>query len=557
MKKISDNIIKAYVLENAIKYSGKASPQSVLSGLFAEGLQKAQIKEYLPKIEEVIKKVNSLKPIEQKEDFSLLSKLISKRKIRTGLPELPKTSNTNVVMRFAPFPSGPLHIGNARTLVLNDSYVNQYNGKLILVIDDTIGSEKKPIEPQAYNLIKEGVKLLKIKLSREPILKSSRLQIYYKYAKKLIEKDFLYICSCDKEKIKRLKIEGIECSCRAYPLEIQRKKWKEMFKAKEGSYCARLKTNMQDPDPAFRDRIMFRISDRSHALLGRKYRVYPLLDFSWAIDDHLLGITHILRGMELAMETKVEKFIWDIFNWSHPQIIYNGHFSINGIKISKSKGTKEVKSGEYIGWNDPRTWSLQSLHERGILPESIKKFILDMGIRKTNITVPIDVLYSINRKLLNKAPKYFFIKNPQKIEISGCPSLDAEPPTSNSEEYQITQTVQEFLIPFQEFKSMQSQNYRLINLFNFRSEGSPKNFSFISPEPDPKLKTKSIHWLPINEENIKVEVRMPDNQIIKGVGEPSLKKLKKGSIIQLERFGFVRLHKKHKDNKLEFWFAHN
>ena len=122
----------------------------------------------------------------------------------------------------------------------------------------------------------------------------------------------------------------------------------------------RLKTSMSDSDPAFRDRVMFRISDRPHAKLGTKYRVYPMLDFAFAIDDHFLGITHILRGMELAIETRVEKFIWDIFKWKHPEVIYNGHFEIEGVKLSKSKCAIEVKSKRYSGWNDPRTWSLHS-----------------------------------------------------------------------------------------------------------------------------------------------------------------------------------------------------
>ena len=188
-----------------------------------------------------------------------------------------------------------------------------------------------------------------------------------------------------------------------------------MFGSKEGTRTVRLKTSMKDPDPAFRDRIMFRISDRPHAKLGKKYRVYPLLDFTWAIDDHIFGITHILRGNDLMMETKVEKFIWDIFRWKHKEVIYNGQFTIEGIEISKSKGSNEVRSGEYIGWNDPRTWSLQSLRDRGITPEALREFILNMGIKKTNVTIPIDILYALNNKNLNDVPRYFFVENPTKI----------------------------------------------------------------------------------------------------------------------------------------------
>jgi len=231
-------------------------------------------------------------------------------------------------MRFAPFPSGPLHIGNSRPLILNDEYVKMYSGKLILVMDDTIGSAQKPIEKTAYKMIEEGAQWLGVKYDSEIIRKSDRMDKYYMYAEELLRKGYLYVCNCAREEMSENKKKGVECSCRQFSKEEQLQRWSEMFLAEEGSMCVRLKTDMQDPDPAFRDRVMFRISDRPHALLKNKYRVYPLLDFAFAIDDHLLGVTHILRGMELVMETRVEKFIWDIFGWDHPEVVYNGHFAI-------------------------------------------------------------------------------------------------------------------------------------------------------------------------------------------------------------------------------------
>ncbi len=562
MTEISKEVIKSYALENASKHEGKANQGAVLAGLFAEGLEKSKIKDYIPKIQSIIKEINAMSLEEQKKQIEKSETKTSKRVIREGLPELPNAKKETVIMRLAPFPSGPLHIGNAKPYTINDEYVKMYGGKLILVIDDTIGSETKPIEPEAYKMIPEGLDWLGIKYDKKIWHKSERIEKYYEYAEELIKKGYMYICNCEKEKMRELKEKGIECSCRKFHVEEQFKRWQEMFKSKEGSMCARLKTSMQDPDPAFRDRVMFRISDRPHAKLGTKYRIYPLLDFSWAIDDHFLKITHILRGMELIMETRVEKFIWDIFGWKHPEVIHTGHFAIEGVKISKSKGAQEVKSGQYIGWNDPRTWSLQSLRDRGILPESIREFIIGMGVKKTNTTIPIDVLYSINKKHLEKVPRYFFIENPEKIKIKGCPELTAKLPlhpdgTMGTREYK---TSQNFLIPRQDLNIIQNKNYRLMHLLNFKANNierlKPIEFSFISKEPDPKLKTKFIHWLPANANNINVIIRMPDNEIIGGLGEPKLKDLKVGKIIQFERFGFVKLHKKDK-NQMEFWFAHN
>ena len=564
MVEISKKIIRAYALENALKYGGKANQGAVLAGLFAEGLEKDKVKEILPKIMEVLKAVNSLDMEKQAEEFDKLKVNVSKREVREGLPELPNAEDGKVITRFAPFPSGPLHIGNARPLILNDEYAKMYGGRMILVMDDTIGSEAKPIEPEAYKMIEEDVKFLGAKYDKKIIYKSDRIEKYYAYAEEMIKKGYLYVCSCPQDEMHELKVKGVECSCRRLLPSEHEKRWKKMFDAPVGSFTVRLKTSMDDPNPAFRDRIMFRISDRPHARLGKKYRVYPLLDFSWAIDDHLLGVTHIIRGMELMMETKVEKFIWDIFGWKHPEVIHTGHFAIEGVKISKSKGAAEVKSGTYTGWNDPRTWSLRSLKDRGILPETIREFILGMGVKRSNAVVPVDVLYSINKKNLADVPRYFFVERPQKIKIGGCPEFHAKLPLhpDGKKGFREYMTRQEFFIPGQDYDLMRNGNYRLMHLLNFKSgevgKIRPRDFSFVSEDPDNDLETKFIQWLPANAENVDTKIRMDDGTIIHGLGESALKKLKVGDIIQFERFGFVRLHKKKKEDgkeKVEFWFG--
>ena len=159
---------------------------------------------------------------------------------------------------------------------------------------------------------------------------------------------------------------------------------------------------MKDKNPAFRDRVLFRISERAHPRVGKKYKVWPLLDFSWAIDDHLFGITHIIRGKDLMMESEMENYIWKIFGWKAPEILHNGLIRIEGVaKISKSKAQQEVKSGKFSGWHDPRTWSISSLKKRGFLPEIIREFIEGMGLNQNDIFVPVEVLYALNRKLLH------------------------------------------------------------------------------------------------------------------------------------------------------------
>src|SRR3989344_277058 len=562
MVEISKETIKAYALENAIKYGGKANIKAVASGAAVVGIDKSEIKDYMEQIGEVVNQVNSMDLEEQKREFENLKYKVSKREVRVGLPELSNAEEGKVVMRFAPFPSGPLHIGNARPLILNDEYVKKYHGKLLLIMDDTIGSEEKPIVSEAYGLIEEGMKWLEVNYDKKIVYRSDRIEKYYEYAEELIKKGYMYVCNCTREQIRDLRVGGVECSCRQFSFEEQLRRWKEMFTAKEGTSTVRLKTNMQDPDPAFRDRVMFKISDRTHARVGKKFRVYPLLDFSAAIDDHVFGITNILMGTELTNETRVEKFIWDIFGWKHPEVIYNGNFEIEGVKISKSKSAVEVRSNEYSGWNDPRTWSLQSLRDRGFVPGSIREFILNMGIKKANITIPVDVLYTINKKRIIDAPKFFFVENPLEINIKGTPNLTARIPMDSEGKLdeKIYATSQHFLISENDFNLMKNGNYRLMHLLNFKSEKifptRPREFSFLSEEPDKDLDVKYLHWLPAGADNVKIKIRMSDGNYIEGLGEPNVRKLLAGSIVQFERFGFVKLYKKEKD-VLEFWFAHN
>ncbi|MFA5175988.1 MAG: glutamate--tRNA ligase [Candidatus Nanoarchaeia archaeon] len=553
-------IIRKYALENAVKHDGKCVPGAIIGKLINEDNSiKNKLKEINPDLMKIIKEVNKLSLEKQTSELQKLApELLEKKPVEERkLKDLPDVKG-KVVMRFAPFPSGPLHIGNSRTAILNDEYAKKYKGKLLLVIDDTIGSEEKQIEPEAYKLIPEGLDWLGIKFS-DTFYKSQRLEIYYKYADELIKKEKAYVCSCSSENIHKHRELQKACDCRSQSIKENLEKWNLMFdkKTKEGAYTLRIKTSMQDPNPAFRDRVIFRISERKHPLVKNKYKVWPLLDFSWAIDDYLLGITHIIRGKELMIETEMESYIWNIFNWPHSVTLYNGLFQIEGIKLSKSKSAKEVKSGEYIGWDDPRTWSIQSLKRRGFKPEAIRNFILSLGMNPTEIVVPVENLYSENRKLIEKeANRYFFIEKPVKIKLKKVPKMKyAEAPLHpdypkkghRKLKLDVKNSELELFISSTD-KLEKNKNYRFMHLFNF------KNNEFLSKDFDSKLNTKQIHWLPVKD-IINVEILMDNGETIKGIAEADIQKVKVNDIIQFERNFFARLDKKEK-NKLVFWYTH-
>ena len=538
-------------LENAIKHDGKANVNAVLGIVLSKNLElKKNIKELQKNVSDVVSNINNVTLEEQKLQFKNLGgEITEKKEEERKLPEL-KNVKGKIIMRLAPYPSGPLHIGNSRPYIINDEYVKMYNGKLLLVIDDTIGSEEKNISKEAYKLIPEGLEWLDIAFDKKVIYKSDRLEIYYKYAEELIKKNKAYVCECSSEILRGNRQKGLECNCRVKSISTNLRDWEKMFKAKEGSTSLRIKTDMKHKNPAFRDRVIFRISDRKHPRIGNKFRIWPLLDFSWAIDDHLLDITHILRGKELMMESDMERYIWNVFKWRQIEIIHTGLLQIEGIKLSKSKSKKEVESGAYEGWDDPRTWSMQSLKRRGFQPEAIRRFILSFGVTQSEIKVPVDVLYSENRKLLDKkVNRYFFISNPKKIKIKNAPNLNVEVPLhpDDNRGHRKFKTEDEFYISDDIKKNTV---YRFMHLFNF------KDNKYLSTELDKSLNAKLIHWIPANDNFVNVEIVMVDNSRINGIAESSVRNLKVDDIIQFERQFFCRLDNKSND-KIVFSYAHN
>ena len=549
---MKDTALK-YALQNAIRHDGKADIGAVIGKILGNNPSwKQNIKDLQNEVNLVISDVNKLGLEEQiKKLGEIAPELLNeeKRDETKTLPDLPDVKR-EVIMRIAPFPSGALHIGNAYPAIINDEYTKRYNGKLLLIIDDTVGSEEKTISKDAYKLIPDGLKWLGVNFQKKVLYKSNRLKIYYKYAKIIIKKGKAYACSCDSERLRDNRAKGIECPCRNNSIKTNLAEFNNMLtKYKEGQAVIRLKTDMKHPNPAFRDRVLFRISEKEHPRVKNKYRVWPLLEFSWAVDDHLLGMTHIIRGKELMIESDMERYIWNIFNWPSPVLLHSGLLQIEGVKISKSKARREVESGEYFGWDDPRTWSLQSLKRRGFKQQAIRNLFMNIGFTQSEIKVPIDSLYAENRKIIDKTcNRYFFIENPSKLKIKNAPKLKVKVPMHpefQDQGQRLFSTYDEFYLAD---SLEENKTYRLMNLFNFR------NSEFISKEHDEKLNAKLIHWLPASKKVVNVEILMGDASVKKGLGEYALKKLKVGDQVQFVRFGFCRLDRKEKD-KLVFWFT--
>jgi len=557
MKDFSKEIL-AYALQNAIEH-GKADAGRVLPKLFQHGLDRKEIPLVMKIVNKTIEDVNSLNHENRAKLFEEVKDLVMKhdRTENYDLDELPTSDvGGKMVLRLAPFPSGALHLGNAKTFLLNALYAEKYNADLILFMDDTIGSAEKTLMKESYDLIPEAFKWLGVKY-KKTYYKSDRLEIYYEYAEKLIEMNKAYVCFCKTEELRKNRAEGVECGCRQFPKGIQHARWKQLFKpeTKEGEVSLRLKTDMQHPNPAFRDRVLFKIADREHPRVGKKYRVWPTLEMTWAVDDHLLGITHIIRGNDLMIESDMEKYIWDLFKWKHPVLIHTGKVRLEGIggTLSKSKAQKEVKSGEFSGWDDPRTWSVQSLARRGIKPEAIREFVKRIGLNKQDIIIPVESLYAINRQLIDAiTPRYSFVEDPAKLNISekdlkGVDKIVIPIHPDNPEHTRDVLVNSDISISSKDFSKFKGQEVRLLHLFNVKI-GNKTEVTSVDNKKIPK-----INWV---SNGVTTRILMPDGSFVVGLSEPDAAKLKIGSVVQFERFGFVRFDGINNE-VAEYWFSHN
>ena len=384
---ISEKIIKAYALKNAVEHEGKAVPGSIISALFNYGLEKDKIKEIMPEVNKVLKEINSLEPEEQKLLFEKYEDIIGHRPEREGLPELPDVNKkTGVIMRFRPAPSGPLHVGHIISNMPNSLYVEKYGGKFYVIIDDTNPEETLK---ESYENIKKDCDWIFGNVYKY-LNASDRMDLYYKYAKELIEKEFAYVCNCDNEKFKELILKKKQCPCRKLSKVEQLKRWMKMLDKdkktnyKQGEVVLRFKSDMDNPNPALRDFPLARINEHKHPLQTNKYRVWPLMNLSVAVDDMELGMTHIIRGKDHKDNAKRQEMIFDVFNKKFPWTAFMGRIKFNDLVLSKRKISALIKSGEFSGNDDEKLATISSLKKRGYKRESFVKFIEQRGISEVD-----------------------------------------------------------------------------------------------------------------------------------------------------------------------------
>jgi len=390
-------IILAYALKNAIEHSGKATSGPVINSLFNEGLKKDKIKGIIPQIQKVLDEVNKL-PIEsQKLEFKKLKSIIGYRKEREGLPELPNTKKGKVITRMSPSPSGPLHIGHILAILPNFLYTQKYGGKFYLRIEDT---NPENIYKPAYKTIEKEVKWL-CKNKFHLIIQSERMDLYYKYIEKLLNKESVYVCTCNPEKFRELINSKKPCPCRKLSKKEQKERWGKMLNKtksgyKPGEAVLRFKSNIKDKNPAMRDFPLARINTSKHPLQKNKYRVWPLMNLAVTVDDIELGMTHIIRGKDHKDNAKRQEMIYKVLGKSskYPYVAFIGRLNLKGLQLSSTKIKAEIEAGKYKGWDDPKLLTLASL-KKIYKPEVFYKYAEERGISETDKNISKEDLLKV------------------------------------------------------------------------------------------------------------------------------------------------------------------
>ncbi len=542
--------IKEYALQNAVRYEKAPKEDAVLKKILGEHPElRKDAKQVATLVKEEINSIESMSKEERVEELNkiapeLMAELKEKEKEKEkrgiGLRELHLAEGEKVVMRFAPNPNGAATLGSARGIIVNSEYANRYNGKFILRFDDTDPVLKRPLL-EAYDWYLEDCTWLDAEPD-EVIVASERVDLYYKYAEELIKKGAAYVCFCPADVFKTYKERKLPCPHRAVSVEANIECWEKMLKGvyEEKEAVLRIKTDMASEDPALRDWVAFRVLKREHPRIGKKYEIWPTLDFESAIEDHLLGITHIIRGKDLMKSEKRQRFLYDHLGWKYPETMHWGKIKMEEFgKFSTSELRKRIESGEYEGWDDPRLPTLKALHRRGFQPEAIRKFFISIGITQTDIAVSMKNLYAENRKMVDAtASRYFFTLNPTEMKREETKYFVAKALRHPSrEDYREIRTGDACNISGADFAKMKvGQKYRLKYLGPVEIE-STEPFVARDIDTQPTTDMPVIQWAPAD--GIKVTVKRPDG-IDEGIGEPLIAS-ELGNVVQFERYGFVRI----------------
>ena len=560
--------IRKYALQNAVEYDGSGKPGSVLGRLLSEFPElRTNAKELVPMISKQVDEANMLannhgldyvKEILEETNPEALNR--EKQKKRVGLPDLEVNNGKGVILRFAPNPNGPLSIGHSRGVVINSEFAKKYSGKVILRFDDTDTKVKPPLD-SAYSMIEEEFEWISGMKPDLVIRASSRMEVYLESAGEMISQGICYVCRCSASEFKELRDSKEACKCRGKKAEESIQEWKMMLSGDidEGGAVVRVKTDLELPNPALRDWPALRIQHNTHPIVGDRYKVWPLLDFQSAVEDHLQGVTHIVRGKDLMDSTRKQTLLYELLGWDYPETLYWGRVKLLGFGgFSTSSIRKSIEDGDFTGWDDPRLPTVSALRRRGFSPEALREFWIELGLTQKDISIPMESIESKNSKIIDRtSERRSFIESPRELQLVDDGSTDAMGLISIRRHPDIPDMgIREWdLSTGSIFISENDYSEGLVRLKDFADVDIKGNIALIvSKEKTGNLPI--IHWVSSNNSTEARMIVPRDSEIDYADGVIENIEISTGQCLQLERMGFAMVEEISETNRVSLIWLH-
>ena len=340
-----------------------------------------------------------------------------------------KKNNCRVHTRFPPEPNGYLHIGHAKSICLNFSLAEKYNGKCNLRFDDT-NPVKEDVE--YVDSIKEDITWLGFKWAAE-YYASDYFEQLYQWAEQLIGEGLAYVDDQTQEEISQGRgvptKPGIESPYRNRSIEENLDLFRRMRAGEfpDGSRVLRAKIGMSSPNMHMRDPIMYRILHADHHRTGNRWCIYPMYDYAHGQCDSIEGITHSICTLEFEIHRPLYDWFCEALHIHHPQQIEFARLNLSYTIMSKRKLMQLVKEKQVMGWDDPRMPTISGLRRRGFTPKSIRTFAETVGIAKRDNIIDVNLLEFCAREDLNKvALRTMAVLDPVKLIIDNYPTDQME-----------------------------------------------------------------------------------------------------------------------------------
>ena len=451
-----------------------------------------------------------------------------------------------VCTRFPPEPNGYLHIGHAKSILLNYGLAQKYGGKFNLRFDDTNPTKEKM---EFVESIKADVAWLGADWEDRLFFASNYFDQMYEAAVNLIKKGKAYVCDLTADQIREyrgtLTEPGKNSPYRDRSVEENLQLFEEMRAGKyaDGEKVLRAKIDMASPNINMRDPIIYRVAHMTHHNTGDKWCIYPMYDFAHPIEDAIEGVTHSICTLEFEDHRPLYDWVVREVGYEHPpKQIEFAKLYLTNVVTGKRYIKKLVEEKIVDGWDDPRLVSIAALKRRGFTPESIKMFVELCGVSKAQSSVDYAMLeYCIREDLKLKRPRMMAALNPVKLVIDNYPEDQIEylDVVNNLENPELGSRKvpfgRELYIDREDFMEVPPKKYfrlfpdnevRLMNAYFVKCTGFEKdedgNVSVIHCTYDPASKggnspdgrkvKGTIHWVAAKTA-VKAEVRLYENII--------------------------------------------